>query len=229
LNTHTAVVVSLVAMYAMAQPSAAEACGCGGVAPSSAAFRGAAAVFVGTAEEVTGGMPQPVVATFLVTKAYRGALERRAVVSGNGTNCDIQFSKGVTYVVYADEHEGVLWTQKCTRTRPLSGAAEDARYLENLLAGRPQALVHGNVFRGITQADGSPAKQALFEAVEVVAMRGTERRSVTTDRWGPYQLVLAPGEYELWVERRGRRVTAVEKVHLRADDERRLSLTAEYK
>jgi hypothetical protein len=88
--------------------------------------------------------------------------------------------------------------------------------------------VHGEAFRAITQPDRSPARQALFETLEVVAVSGGERHSVTTDRWGPYQIVLAPGEYELWVERRGQRVTATERVHLRAGDERRLSFTAEY-
>jgi hypothetical protein len=53
-------------------------------------------------------MPRPIVATFSVEKAYRSALEQRVVISGNGTTCDIAFAKGVTYLVYANEHAGAL-------------------------------------------------------------------------------------------------------------------------
>jgi hypothetical protein len=45
-----------------------------------------------------------------------------------------------TYVIYASEHDGVLRTSSFMRSRPLSEATEDIRYLENLAAGRPQAL-----------------------------------------------------------------------------------------
>ena len=90
----------------VAQPSSAEACGCGGAAPSSRAFNYATAVFVGTVVEATGGVPKPVVATFSVTKTYRGTVDQRVTVSGDGTNCDIPFMKGVAYLVYAGEHRG---------------------------------------------------------------------------------------------------------------------------
>lgn len=210
----------------LAQPSRVEACGCGGGAPLSLHVTGATTVFVGTVEAVTGRMPRPIVATFSVGRTYRGALEQRAVVSGDGSNCDIDFAKGETYLVYADgEQAGVLLTHKCTRTRPLSKAAEDVRYLDNLAAGRPQGLVFGEVFQGIMQPDGNLARRALFELLEVVAVSARGRRSVVTDQWGPYQFVLAPGDYELWVERRGQRVTASEKLRLRGGEERRLSFT----
>jgi hypothetical protein len=68
----------------------------------------------------------------------------------------------------------------------------------------------------------------MLQALEVVAVSARGRRSVVTDQWGPYQIVLGPGDYELWVERRGQRVTAPEKLSLRAGEERRLSFTAEY-
>jgi hypothetical protein len=217
-----------VAGYFVALASPAQACGCGGSFPLSLDVRRSMSIFVGTVETVTGGMPQPIVATFAVSTTYRGDRAQPAVVSGNGTDCDINFAKGVTYLVYAQEYAGALWTHKCTRTRPLSDAGEDVRYLENLEAGRPQALVYGDVFRGITRTDGSKVRQALFERLTVVAMNASGRRSVITDQWGPYQIVLAPGDYDLWVERRGKRVTSAEKLSVRAGDERRLSFTAKY-
>jgi hypothetical protein len=220
--------VLCVGVCVLTHASPAEACGCGGDAPLSRHVSSATAVFIGTVETVTGGMPRPIVATFSVAKAYRSALQQRVVISGNGTTCDIAFAKGVTYLVYANEHAGVLSTFKCTRTRPLSGAAEDVRYLDNLTAGRPQVLVYGAVFRRIIRPDRRPARQALFEPLRVVALSARGRRSVITDQWGPYQLVLAPGAYELWVERRGQPVTARTRLSLRTGDERRLSFTADY-
>jgi hypothetical protein len=191
--------------------------------------KGSTDVFVGTVEAVTGSMPQPIVATFLVAKTYRGRVERRTVVSGSGNSCDIAFVKGKTYLVYAQEHGGVLLTHECTRTRPLSAAGEDVRFLENLAAGNPQALVYGDVFRGRKTRDGTVAKGQPLETLVVVAVSPRERRSVATDQWGPYQIVLTPGDYELWVERRGQRVTAPTKLRLRAGEERRLSFTVDYR
>ena len=211
----------------LAQPSTAEACSCAGNVPLSLHAKSATTIFVGTVEAVTGRMPQPTVATFSVTKAYRGALEQSAVVSGNGTNCDRTFVKGETYLVYATAHPGVLLTHKCTRTRALAEAAEDVRYLDNLAAGRPQGVVYGDVHLGIVQPDGSVVRNLLSESLEVVAVRADSRRSVVT--YGPYQMVLTPGDYEVWIERGGHRVTASEKVSRSGNEERRLSFTVEYR
>lgn len=220
-----------VAVSVLALPLPAEACSCGGGLPLSADVNGATAIFVGTVEAVTGSMPQPIVATFLVDKVYRGRAERRAVVSGSGNSCDRAFGKGLTYLVYAQEHGGVLRTHKCTRTRALSAAGEDVRYLDNLASATPQGLVYGDVFWGITTPDGTAPKQALNETLDVVALGARGRRSVATDRWGggPYQIVLAPGDYQIWVERQGQRVTARTTLSLRAGEERRLWLTADYR
>jgi hypothetical protein len=225
--TKDAFAVLCLAACFFALPPTADACGCAGGAPLSLHVNGTPVIFAGTVESVTGGMPRPIVATFSVVKTYRGALKERAVVSGDGTDCDRNFVKGETYLVYATEHAGVLLTHECTRTRALAEAAEDLRYLDNLAAGRAQVLIYGNVFRGMRKPDGSLARYALSERLEVVATSNRGRQSVTTDQWGPYQIVLAPGDYEIWVERRGRRVTRREKFSLRGREERRLSFTVE--
>jgi hypothetical protein len=219
----------VVGVAILALPRQSEACSCGGGLPLSVDVKTSTAVFVGTVETVTGSMPRPIVATFLVDKTYRGHVDRRTVVSGGGNSCDIAFAKGERYLVYAREYGGVLLTHKCTRTRPLSAAGEDVRYLDNVATGKPQALVFGDVFRGVTAPDGTSAKQALLETLVVVAVSTRERRSVATEQWGPYQIVLAPGDYELWIERQGRRVTVPTTLSLRAGEERRLSFTAAYR
>jgi hypothetical protein len=220
------VAASVVVLSGLTWPSAAEACSCAGRPVFSVqGINLTAAVFVGTVDGVTGRMPEPIVATFVVEKVYRGQLERRAVVSGDGTNCDRSFVKGETYLVYASERGGLLRTDKCARTRPLSAAEEDIKYLDNLAAATPQALIFGEVFRSATRPDGSIVKQLLSEKLVVVALSASGQRSVTT--FGPYEIVLAPGDYELWVERQGKRVTSPMKVSLRPREERRLEFTVD--
>jgi hypothetical protein len=225
MNTRSSLATFCVATSVLIRPSPAEACSGGGPSPLSVHVNRAAAVFIGTVEALA-REPQPIVATFKVIKAYRGQVERRAIVAGY---CGIAFEIGETYLVYAEEYAGRLMTHSLTRTRPLTAAAEDLRYLDHLAAATPQAVVYGDVFRGITAPNGSAVKKALFETLEVVAQSARGRRSVATDRWGPYQIVLEPGKYELWVERRGQRVTAPMKLMLHAGEERRLSFTAQYR
>jgi hypothetical protein len=225
LKTWTIPIAFCVAASVVALPSVAKACGGSGLVPTPVALKAVTVVFLGTVEKVTERRPQGLVATFLITKAYRGAGQRRINVTGY---CDAAFSQGVAYLVYAEEYGGELMTTPHHRTRPQSAATEDVRYLDNQLAGRPQAVVFGEVYRRITGPDGSPARQTPFETLNVVAVGSQERRSVFTDRWGPYQIVLIPGEYEFWVERGGRRVTRPQRLRVASGDERQLSFTATY-
>ena len=92
MKIRTVLVASCVAASVFAEPSVAAACGSGGPGPSTpAAFKAATVVFLGTVEKVTGEVPRAIVATFLITKAYRGAVQQRVIVSGY---CDVAFSKG---------------------------------------------------------------------------------------------------------------------------------------
>jgi hypothetical protein len=108
-------------------------------------------------------------------------------------------------------------------------ADEDLKYLEGLAVGRLQALVYGDVFRQIMGADGRPAQQALFEALEVVAVGAGRRLTVTTDKWGPYQIVLPPGDFEMWVERASVPVTAPVVVRIGNGDEERITFSAQFR
>lgn len=77
--------------------------------------------------------------------------------------------------------------------------------------------------------DGQPALQALFEPLQVYAIGPGGRFQVTTDRWGPYQLVLPPGEFQVWVERGGRPVAGQQTISVEHSAEKRLMLVFEYK
>jgi len=226
-------------------PQSAEACSCGGTIPSSVAFGGASAVFVGTVERVDGPQPSPSknadgsidagfgsgpeVVTLVVTKAFRGVSETRIRLTRTSGSCDIAFHLDETWLVYASQEQGDLIAGPCSRTRLIAQADEDLKYLEGLASGKRQALIYGDVRRQIAGPDGKPAQQVLFEPLEVVAVGGGRRFAVITDKWGPYQLVLPPGDFEMWVERASAAVTAPVVVRISDGDERRITFSAQFR
>ena len=232
------VVGLIVGLAALAWPALAEACSCLGPGPSSEAFRRADLVFVGVVTSVAGSsrinsdgsvrVGLPTVTSFGVARVFKGAAVRELSITGEGNNCDIPFEPGATWVVYASSRDGRVTTHKCTRTRVRAEAAQDLAYLEGREQGRPQGIVYGDVHRRIASADGSPGLRALFEPLQVIAAGAGRRFTVTTDRWGPYQLLLPPGEFEIWVERAGRAVAPNQRVRIEDGSERRLMLVAEF-
>jgi hypothetical protein len=228
----------------MFRPALAEACGCAGPVPLSQAFRRADVVFVGTVAgvpgprttsqlnadgSVTGGIASaPGAVTFDVVRVFRGTTAPQIAIVVTGTTCDHPFKRGERWVVYAQTSQGRTTTDKCARTRLEGEASQDLAYLDGLEQQRPQGIVHGEVFRRIAGADGAAALQALFEPLQVIAVGAGRRVETTTDRWGPYQLVLPPGEFAVWVEREGRAVTSRHTVRVDNGTDRRLVLVVEY-
>lgn len=240
-----ALAVAIVALAVSLTPSTAEACSCGGAAPSSTAFKAADLIFVGTVARFDARKPvsrvnadgsgtiafttEPTVATFDVTRTFRGSSPQQVVITGDATNCDEPFKQGETWLIYARVREGRVTTDKCTRTRPLSEAAQDVAYLEGLEQNRAQGIVYGDVQRRMISADGRAATQALFERLQVIAVGAGRRVETTTDEWGPFQLVLPVGDFEIWVERAGVAVAPRQVVHVNRGADQRVVLLVEYK
>ena len=245
MRVRVALGVLIVGCAALVRPSSAEACSCGGTVSSSTAFNDADVVFVGTVARFDGPKPwsrvnadgsisaglgtEPPVATFEVAHMFRGRPARQVVVTGDGTNCDEPFKQGETRLVYARTREGRVTTDKCTRTRLRAEATQDLVYLEGLEQGRQQGIVYGDVLRRNVGADGQPALQVLFDPLQVIAVGPGRRIEITTDKSGAYQLVLSPGDFEIWVERAGRAVSPRQMVHVDHASDRRLALAVEYK
>lgn len=243
MQVRIALGVVLIGCVALLRASSVEACSCAGRVSSSTAFNGADLVFVGTIAQFDGPKPwsrvnadgsisgglgtEPRVWTFEVAQMFRGGPARQVVVTGVG--CDPPFKQGETWLVYAHTREGRVTTDTCTRTRPRAEAGQDLVYLEGQQQGRRQGIVYGEVLRRILDADGKPALQALFEPLQVIAIGAGRRVEITTDKWGPYQLVLPPGEYEIWVERAGRAVAPRQAVPVDDGSDWRLLLPVEYK
>jgi hypothetical protein len=107
-------------------------------------------------------------------------------------------------------------------------ATEDLKYLDGLASGRPQGLVFGDVLHQVVGPDGQPVQRALFEVLRVIAIGTQGAFAVNTDRWGPYQLVLPPGDFKMWVERANVPVTAPLVIRIANGDERRITFSAQF-
>ena len=128
----------------------ASACTCAVERGPCEAFGGASAVFVGTVtgvttRERTGGDDDwaPRVFKFSVAQPYLGAAGAEVEVSTamHDAACGYAFRRGETYLVYAhlDPKGKRLITSICTRTRPVSDAAEDLEFLRGLPSRAPGA------------------------------------------------------------------------------------------
>ena len=247
MNGRLCLAIVIAALGSFIRPVSAIACSCGGTSSSPASLRAADLVFVGTVARVDGGPKarsranaegsvsvgfgtEPPITTFEVTHLYRGRGEQRVVIVGNGGDCDVPFKQGQMWLVYARLHNGRAITDTCTRTRlrAEAEASHDLAYLDGVERGRAQGVVSGGVNRRIVGADGQPVLQALFEPLQVIAASASGRVQITTDKWGPYQLVLPPGDFEIWVERGGRAVTRPQTIRINHGSDRRLALVVEY-
>jgi hypothetical protein len=214
---------------ALAMPAIAHACTCTGVVPSSASFRASAAVFVGKVVRID---KQTAVAfdgntTFDVLHVFRGRLERQAVMLPGGGTCSEPFEVGQTWLVYAFDSGGALTTNRCTRSRLRDEAAQDIAYLEGVEQGRAQGVVYGEMLHRRLGADGQPGLFASPESLQVVAVGAGGRFTAQSER-GHYQIALPPGDFQLWVDRSGQRVSEVQRVSVTADTDHHLMVIASF-
>ena len=140
----------------------------------------------------------------------------------DGANCDLPFNVGELWLVYASERDGVVRSGKCGRSRLATEAESDLEYLEGVEQRRPQALVHGEVMWSSIDPQGKVSLRGLPQSLQVIAVGAGRRFAAATERGGVYQLVLPPGDFEMWVERSGERASAVEQIRTRADADYRL-------
>ena len=140
-------------------------------------------VFVGTVAsvEVT-REPFLVRSRFAVREVFRGAPLRTIVIESGGSSCDSSFEEGVDYLVYA-QFEGGRWTSSnCSRTRPLSAAAEDMAYLR-LQDNKKEPHIRGTVSR--RDVDLSDPRQGSVVIRPIAGVRvsltdgGSTRHTVT--------------------------------------------------
>ena len=112
----------------------AQACDCAPPPPADKAVAGAAAVFVGTVQQVKRDEQSTVnIVTLTVEQAWKGiAADQKTVTVRtciNGACCGYGFQEKVGYLVYAHSEGKSLHVSLCSRTKPLTNAEEDLVFL----------------------------------------------------------------------------------------------------
>ena len=210
------------------RPSPAEACSCAGPVPLSVALHYSEIVFVGTVARIdVDDRSGSAFVLFDVAQTFKGLSAPQISVTQSGMNCDLPFKGGEQWVVYAREGEAGVTSSKCMRSRLAAEAKQDLLYLHNADEGRPQGILYGDVFRRRHGPSGLE-NYVPSQSLQVVATNETSRFVTSTDRWGPFELVLPPGDYLGWVERDGKPVSRRSAVHVEHGADTRLSLIAEY-
>jgi hypothetical protein len=150
------IVILGVASGCLVSAPRADACSCIGARPACQALWDPGAVFTGkvvSIESRANAGPEffgSRLVRFEVAEAFRGvstAVVEASTGSGGG-DCGYPFVVGQSYLVYALQADGsqALTTGICSRTRPLSEAAEDLAYMRTLPAtGSLGATITGSV------------------------------------------------------------------------------------
>lgn len=228
MNKFTGVFVLafLIAVFLPAHKSIA--CSCGGRLSPPGAYNLASDVFRGKVIEisppamiVTRGKDgsvgvsyagTPGVVKLSVIESFKGSQGKEVKFDAGWGGCFYPFVVGEEYLVYADREKGKLTTGQCDRTRPLSKASQDLKYIRGLQSGEAQAILFGYVFRQIIDAQGQLGNYVPFEELTVIAESKDSRIEVIAEKSGEYDITLPPGSYKVWVERSGKRVSTTEEM-----------------
>src|SRR5579864_1173342 len=128
--------------------------------------------------------------TFRIEEPFENTPGKTVDVYGSGTTNDLRFKVGVLYLVYGFRgKDGKTRTGKCTRTAPVTEAAEDLIFLRSL----PTRV--GGGIRGLVRFV-TPGTQTVTVAGTVTesGSDGNHKTRVAASGW--YELEgLAPGDY----------------------------------
>jgi LPXTG-motif cell wall-anchored protein len=120
------VTLGVVALVAVVKPSCVYACSCIQPGPPAEALTNASAVFSGQVQTIS-AVGNSLQVTFTVKSVWKGTEQATIVVNTptSSASCGVEFVQGQEYLVYADEAEGQLQTNLCSRTAQLAAAGED--------------------------------------------------------------------------------------------------------
>ena len=188
----------------------ARACTCVGPNPPCQATWQSDAVFVARVlsiedapPSVEQGVPWPQIRVRLrVAEAFRGVTvgEVDVFTGRGGGDCGYAFVAGVDYLVYAYRHpaNGGLRTGICSRTRLLSEAAEDLRYLRGPARQQPtRARIFGRIYRHDPVGDQQPPVSVPLAGIRVTAQSEQQTYRARTDANGAYEMPVLTGKYRM--------------------------------
>lgn len=221
--------ILLAALLPLLASNASFACGCfgdGGASPE--AYSSTSDIFISRVIEVfrppseirqnrdgsttlSPGL-KPGFVRLAVEKSYKGDQGTEVQIPLDPTTCGRNFVVGEEHLIYADREDGKLFINGCKRTRLLSKAMSDIKYLEGLQKGEPQASLHGFVMKEFIDSEGKIGAQTPFEELIVIAKSEDLRVEIVAEKSGEYEFILPPGKYEVWVERVGVKVSRSDEV-----------------
>ena len=171
-------------------------------------YWGAAAVFTGTVVyssriNIKRGEYEDTqrLVRFNIEQAFRGVrADEVEVMTGLGeSDCGYGFQLGGRYLVYAYEDGDKLSTSICSRTRPLSEAADDLAYFRGLTTAKPGAIISGDVKR-IDRATPESGPRPV-SGVKIFIQGPFQSVEAVTDKQGAYRVSgLAPGTYKVRID-----------------------------
>jgi len=186
----------------------AGACSCEASGPPCQNAFQVDAVFVGTVRSmstIATTVDSPYVrrlVVFAIERGFRGADGPTADVTTGigGGDCGYEFKIGLRYVVYAfrSTSGSGLSTGICSRTRPVSHAAEDLRYLEQLASAPGAGHVFGNITHWERDLATGQSTSGPVPFVHLLLRGPSATRDAQTDERGRYDIAgVPPGTYEL--------------------------------
>lgn len=184
-------------------PAVAESCSCMGDRPPCAEAWISPLVFAGTViavdQEPNALGPRRV--RLRVTEAFRGTEKGEIDIhlrGGGGPSCDPPFRMGEAWLVYGGNRpDGPGWTaSSCSRTQPLSHAAEDLAYLRIPDKDKPPSQVYGRVTRHVRDLSlRTPGEYVPVPDVTVTVTSGSSRLEVKTDSDGRYAVPIESHDF----------------------------------
>lgn len=178
------------------------ACMCG-KASACERFNFGDAIFVGKAVRVDSGQKGPFkteTTVFEVEEVFSGeAIRTIQVQNKSGFSCDVEFTVGKTYLVFAggNANEG-FGTGFCAGNLPKEFAAKDIAELRKLRESKGDGQLRGTVLeelaKGKRDIERAPINDIRMEIVNTVTGR---KYAATTDANGRYEVAVPPGKYSV--------------------------------
>jgi len=143
---------------------------------------------------------------FLVQENYKGAPGYEVEIhSGTGGgDCGYWFLRNESYVVYAYKNadDNKLYTSICTRTNPVSEAAEDLEFLRGLTNAKAGATLYGQLIRYIGDVEHGPVDEGPKLAGVKITVTGEGKTIETrTNENGEFRVTgLSAGAYDAFPE-----------------------------
>jgi hypothetical protein len=198
----------------LASTGDALACSCPSSGPPCQATFQVDVIFAGTVRSVVplpeddlpplrqGEMriPRTVRVEFDAVVPFRGTPGANVIVltAGSGAACGYAFKPGDRYLVYANSRGMELVTGICSRTRPLSEAAEDLQFFETLSAPSDRARLYGTVTHWEREVSTEqPRDYGPVPNLRVNVSGMGQLLDTWTDDAGRYDVKLPPGKYEV--------------------------------